>query len=258
MSTSKTLSFNHLALSVLLSSLLIVLSYQHRLDFLITPVNSLFNPLRLPLVYLRSNLHRQTEFFRTLPHQYRLIEDYKRQNAALSVTAKMAKDLETENTALRAQVNTPLSPNLRLLPAKVIGITRTAVVNQGEKSGVKPGQAVIREKVILGTVVSVTPNTAKIRLIENADTTLPAVTLNSASGSVISENGQLKFTEVLQKDTLSIDDPLFTKGSESVPEGLLIGNIRSVDSNPSQVYQSASVAPALSVGDQDVVFIIVN
>lgn len=250
--------FIHFFLSLIFALLLIFLSSQKRLDFLSGMINFVATPIRLPFVVLQSKLNQQFLFLRQIPLQNRLIKDLKRQNATLAVITQKVSDLEKENQALRAQIQSPLSKNYRLLPVKIIGLNRYAIIDQGSKAGVSLNLPLVVDNIFLGLVSDLTFNTAKITLLNDPDLNLNVVTNHSTNGTVLNHQNQFELTKVLQKDPLFVDDRLFTKESETIPENLLVGTLTKIVENQSSVYQTAIYQPAKNIFEVENAFILLD
>lgn len=248
----------HFVSAILVCAILIGFSTQNRLGWLERPVTSLTTPVRAPLLSLRFHLEQYAEGVKELPHQYRMIKDLERKNAQLAVTAQKVKDLEQENLTLRAAIKAPIVSEHKLLPARVLSVARNAIIDQGASAGVKEGQAIVVADTYLGKVIATTPHTARIQLVNDPDTDLSAVTLGGTLGTVNVKTGQLQIDQILQKDPLKAEEAVYTRGSEQIPAQLLIGTTTKVDANPSGVYKSATITPAVTISDQSVVLVVLE
>ncbi len=257
-SRTDSFPFLHFITIFLLSLILIGLSSQSKLNFLSNPVNYIAAPLRLPLFQLRYKVNSNFSSIKQFSYQGRLIKDLKRQNANLLVVGQKVKALEAENLALRSTIKSPPTTSAPLLPVKIISLSRFAYINQGSKAGIKPGLPLVVDNTLVGIVTNVTNYISQIRLITDKDTDLPAITSSAVTGQINYQNTTLHLTQVLQKDSLIPEEPIFTKGSELIPAGLLIGTIASIEPNKTNVYQSATITPTITILDQQTVFVILD
>lgn len=247
--TSKKAPHNHFLTAIALSAVLLFLHSQNKSSLLTRTLNLALAPMRGPFVSSNLWLKSQAEFFRNLPHQNRIIKDLKRRTNELALLSAKAVELERENANLRAVVNAPILKSHSLLPVKVLGMTRFAIVQGGEKDGIRKDQTVVSEGLYAGVVVEVWQHSSRVRLLFDAETRLEARTMMGTSGIVIYQGGRLLFSQVIQKEPLKSEEPLFTKGNAGIPDGLLIGTVDKIDESPSSVYKSASVEPAQVVED---------
>lgn len=258
MTQSKTTPIGHFFLGAVLCGVILGLHSQQRLDWLTGPVNRLLYPVRFPFVAANSWLTVQLQTVRNLPHQERLIKDLKRRNSELSLQADRAARLEAENSVLRTALKIPVAAPFKILPAQVITLSRYALIDQGSLAGVKSGQAVVSDGVFLGTIGEVQSRSARVMLLADPATELTARTASGVSGQVRYASNVLKLEQIPQKDPLEVEEPVFTKGNETIPGGLLIGHIKVLDETPAAVYKSASLEPALTIGDFQTVLVLIN
>lgn len=258
MATNQPSLSTHLVLTLLVSTIIISLSYQQRLNFLVSPISQLTTPIRQPFFSLRRNLDNQLQFISNLPHQQRIIDDLKRQNAQLSLLAQKTKQLEAENQALKDVLSANITPNHQVLPVQIISLSRYAIINQGASSGLAQGMPIVTDDTLLGIITRTSANTSQVRLLTDPDTNIPATTLNQASGNLIFTHNTLQLTQVTQKQLLNPEEPVFTTGSEIIPAGLLIGTIKQITSNDSDVYQTATITPAATITQHQHLFVIIN
>ncbi len=257
METYRPISPLHFLAAALVCLISLGLSSQNKLDWLISPVTTVTTPLRRPLLSLRFQIDQGIGALRQLPTQYRLTRDLERRLAELSVTAQKVKTLEQENEVLRNTLKAPAAANHRLLPAQILSLARNAVIDVGSQNGVKAGQAVIVADIYLGKIISVTPHAAKVQLLNDPDTDLAATTLSGALGTVNVQNSQIYLSQVLQKDPLKAEEPVFTRGLD-IPNQLLIGTTKKVNNNPADVYKTAVLTPAARINDQNVVLVVLE
>lgn len=247
--TSKNAPYNHFLTAIALSAVLLLLHSKNKTTLLTQMVGLAFTPMQGPFVDANLWLKTQGEFLRNLPHQDRIIKDLKRRTSELALLSAKAAELERENISLRAVVSAPVLKSHSLLPVKVLGMTRFAIVQGGEKDGVRKDQTVVSDGVYAGVVVEVWQHSSRIRLLFDSETRLEARTLSGTSGIVIYQGGRLLFSQVIQKEPLKAEEPLFTKGNANLPDGLLIGMVEKIDESPSSVYKSATVEPAQDAGN---------
>lgn len=234
------------------------MSVSQNLDWLTTPITALFIPLRLPFSEVNRLTSQQFSFLKDIPNQGRLIKDLQRQNAALSVQAQQTEQLKVENEALKKIIRSPIAVRHSLLPVKVIGIARFAYIDHGSNHGLKTGQPAISDDTLIGIVDSVSANNARVMLLTDSNLTLSATTSLASTGTLTFTSNHLVIKEVLQKQPLQVDDRVFTAGTEQIPANLLIGTIQQIDSDPSAVYQTGIIKPALTLADHQTLFVILD
>ena len=107
------------------------------------------------------------------------------------------------------------------------------MINVGSDDGVEKNMTVIADKGLVGHVVSVTNNTAKVQVIVDAASTVSA-TINTTEESIICK-GTLENNQILRASyiptgaELIIGDTIHTSGLGGIyPKGILIGTISNI------------------------------
>lgn len=168
--------------------------------------------------------------------------------------------LAAENTKWQsiAQENEILRKELELLPrdrfqmkaAEVIGrdaagLGNWLTINQGSFQGIERGMAVVVSGgVLVGRVIEVFPESARVMLVSNPESLVSGVTIEgSAQGIVKGEYGLgIVFDMVLQDATLQSGDRLVTSGlGGEFPKDLVIGTLQDAHPSADHLYQRASV-----------------
>lgn len=152
--------------------------------------------------------------------------------------------------------------------ARVIGRSpdptfRLYLVNQGRRSGVLPGSAVIvRQGLFVGKVLEAEAETAKILLGTDPHASVAGLVENTppTQGLLTGEHGlSFKFDLVGKGEPLAVGQVVVTAGLEPlVPRGLVVGRVASVENLPGELFQTASVLPAADFRDLTVVTILTN
>lgn len=228
------------------------------------PVWAAFERLTVPL---KTSIYRTgqkaTKNFSVLTYfQDRALKDQEleeRTRELQALTARL-KVLEEENKALRRQLEAPLPPSLKFLPAKTIGLTRYLVIDKGEEEGLRRGMTVVLGNIMVGKILSVSPHSAQVLLPFDPDSKIPARTINSgARGLVIGEFGtKIIFDKVLQKETLEFDDLVVTTGEGEFVRDLLIGKVGEVEKVEVEPFQRAKIVPLLDYEKLIDVFVVSN
>jgi rod shape-determining protein MreC len=115
-------------------------------------------------------------------------------------------------------------------------------------------------------VVSVTHDTARVRLIIDTRSTVIAVDqVSRALGDVRGQpGGQLVLTNVPVTERVDVGDTIITAGLESeggssrYPGGLLIGTVQAVEEDPNALTQTAFVRPAFDAGSADRLLVVLD
>ncbi|MCX6806617.1 MAG: rod shape-determining protein MreC [Candidatus Berkelbacteria bacterium] len=215
-------------------------------------------------------ISKPADFFRTIKNVNNLAsENQGLQRKINDLEAEKAglKEKEKENEILKRQLNfVENTKGMNLLGANVIGrspnnFSHYLIINRGEKDGLKIGQAVISEGLLLGKISEVNFNTSKVFLVTNPTGAVPALTQDSrAAGLIKGEIGYGLVLEDLPKDILIFEgENIITSGlGGEYPKGLLIGKLEKVISSTADVFQRASIKSLVDYGKLEIVFIITS
>lgn len=159
-----------------------------------------------------------------------------------------------EGAALAA-VETALGPRrLTGVPARVVGRSpdptfQVFLINRGARQGIRPGAAaVVGPGIVVGTVLEVEPEAARILALTD-----PRLTLGGRVEDGRASTGLLRGTYglTLAFDFLDKDAPLqpgmlvVTSGADAaIPAGLVVGRVQTADNPLGSLFQTATVAPA--------------
>ncbi len=185
----------------------------------------------------------------------------------LTQEAVRVGELQRENAELRAELGfKQTDPQFRWVRARIIGfdpsnLVHAIIIDQGTRSGVAEGMTVTTPQGLVGQVVQVTPNTAKVLLITDVSSSVYSLIQSNRAKGVVngSRSGQLTMTFIPQGDHVQPGDRVVTSGLGGVfPEGLLVGTVTEVRQNAVDLYQEAEVRPAVDFGRIEEVLVIVN
>jgi rod shape-determining protein MreC len=170
-----------------------------------------------------------------------------------------------ENITLRKSLNLRQTSQLNLLPVEVIGSDPTGfnqviTIDKGTEEGVAQNSAVVVSPgLLVGRVTSVNPHSALVTLITDPSVVVSAVVADSgAQGLISGEHGLgLSFNLVSQNELIKTTDNVVTSGlAGDFPPGLLIGQIESIKSAGSDLFQKAFVSPAADLRNLKFVFVV--
>jgi rod shape-determining protein MreC len=208
------------------------------------------------------------EFFKTFFTIRKLVSE----NAALqqkinelSFEDARLQTSREENIALRKSLNFKQSSPLNLVPVEVIGsdptgFSQTIIIDKGSEEGIAQNSAVVVSPgLLVGKVTSLSPHSAQVTLITDPSVVVSAIVSDSgAQGLISGEHGLgLSFNLVSQNEVIKTTDNVVTSGlSGDFPPGLLIGQIDSIKSAGSDLFQKAFVAPAADLRNLKFVFVV--
>ena len=139
------------------------------------------------------------------------------------------------------------------ITASIIGHSVTSwfqscLLDKGSADGVHKGMAVVTPLGVVGQVVSVTPRTAKVLLLTDANSGIDVLVQRTRARGIVSgslENGTvLKY--VKRSEDVQEGDRLITSGVDGVfPKSLLVGTVMKVVKQHIGLFQFIEVLPAV-------------
>jgi len=168
--------------------------------------------------------------------------------------------LAEENDALRAQVNEltqarvlmeqyrallelPKEPDLNFVYARIVAdlsspFARTVVANVGRDGGVSQGDSVMGRNGLVGRVISVGDNSARILLLTDFNSHIPVLAVSSDVQAILSGRNESRpqMNFVSEYARLKDGDLVVTSGSGGqMPIGLPVGTISMNEDGKSQI-----------------------
>lgn len=176
------------------------------------------------------------------------MEELKRENARLD---KLLKLKERSYQSIAANV---IGRDLSNWNAAVL-------IDKGSRDGVGVGMPVVDASGIVGKVVEVVQNRAKIILISDPSFSIAATVSRSREVGLVSGTltGQCRMRYLSSDADVRIgDDIVASKLSSSFPYGLLIGTVTEVESSPGSPFPTCLIKPAAPLSQIEEVIVIVR
>jgi len=188
----------------------------------------------------------------------------------LSRVADLEK-LKKENAALSDQFQTAYPQSLQLLPARIIGTPSfipgvsnpsVFILDKGVKDHIKKGFAVVIKDNLVGVISQVSENLSKVDSVNNSSFSFTAKTQNGAAG-VVKGGGNLTINNVLLSESIKEEELVLTKGDMGqngigIPPDLVVGKIKSVEKNPSDLFQKAEIESLVNFVNLSTVFVYIQ
>ncbi len=160
-------------------------------------------------------------------------EELRRELQRMQGWREAALQLEQKNARLLALNNVRLSPRMTFVTAEVLSdsgspFRRSVMVNVGRADGVTDGSAVVDGLGLVGRVAGVGERSARVILLNDGSSRVPASILPSGQRALVSGDNSLAPTlEFLdQADELTPGDRVVSSGDGGLyPPDLLIGQI---------------------------------
>ncbi len=253
---------------ILISGLLILLNETP----LIRPVQTVSRSVSLPLQYgIRSighGLKSEWEFWQNLRRLGAENQTQKQQILELESRLSREKEVLLENELLRVQLNLNHDQAFgKMVLARVVGQTAGAegallILDKGERSGLKSGQAVIYKNYLLGLLAEVFPESARLRLITDPKSRISAIVqgVNGRTrGVVIGEYAvNLRMEKILPNQEINPGDKVITAGEGGYPAGFLLGEVVETSKVSADVLKWARLKTLVDISSLEEAFVLTD
>jgi rod shape-determining protein MreC len=154
----------------------------------------------------------------------------------------------------------------RYVAAAVIGrdpspFMHYVIINRGSDDGLKRGMPVVTQLGLVGQIEAVTANAARVQLINDPGSTVNILLQQADTEAVLlgDISGELSVEYIPQAANIQSGDIIMTSGyGGTFPANILIGQVSTIRSNAYDLFQSASVQPAVDFDQLEIVLVIVN
>lgn len=176
------------------------------------------------------------------------------------------RETEAENARLRELLEFKQASPHALMPARVIGHNPDSwfnylIIDKGATDGVTKDMPVVTPKGLVGRVSQVTPGTARVMLLTDADSGVGGLVQRSRdAGVVLGGVGRQQFLtmRLFSRDADVVPgDQIVSSGLGGIfPRGLPIGVVVRVDREEYGLLKTASIRAAVDFGRLEEVFVL--
>lgn len=179
----------------------------------------------------------------------------------LKVYEAKIKELEAENKRLKELLNFKTKEPNTLL-ANVIGVIREELLEQfviDVGKGIKRGSAVVTPEGLVGVIEEVGRGRSIVMTYADPRFNIAGRVSSTRELCLVKNDGKRLLALYLDVDTdCKIGDVVVTAGSESVPKGIIIGEVVDIYVHASQLYKIAVLRPYVSLRKVEEVFVLVH
>ena len=196
-------------------------------------------------------------------------QELKNKNSQLEQSLRELENIRTENVTLKEYLGlTEKYGEYKTIPGYVINkdisnYSKTIIINTGKKDGIEENMTVIADEGLVGHIVSVTDNTAKVRTI--VDTSSSVSCLMSTSKDSIVCKGTLDSSSELRAMYISTEanmvqgDSVDTSGLGGIyPKGIHVGTIKKIVTTKNITDRYALVETAVDFSKLNTVLVVNN
>ena len=188
----------------------------------------------------------------------------KHQLAQLEGQQRLMVELEAENRHLADLLELRDAMGTTAVAANVIasdatGLSRTLMLSEGDRQGLRRDMAVISTDGVVGKLIAVSHDAARVLLISDHNSALDSFDQRSRSRGIVAgvvEDG-LAMKYVDRADDIKPGDTILTSGLDGIfPRGLLVGTVTRVSREGTGLFLSIEVKAAVDFHQLEQVMVV--
>ena len=241
----------------------------NNLSYIESAISTIVMPIQSGLAYLKNKIAGNTSFFTDMETLKKENEELKQKNTELEQSLRELEMIKAENAELREySAMMDQYSEYETIPANVINkdisnYSKTIVINVGSDDGIEENMTVIADQGLVGHVISVTNDTAKVRTIVDTSSSVSCL-LSTTDESIVckgtlEEESALKAMYIPDDDGIIQGDSVETSGLGGIyPKGIHVGSIKRVVNTQNATDRYAIVETAVDFDKLDTVLVITN
>ena len=254
---------------IILIFIVIFSNGENNSNFFENAATNLIMPIQNGLTYLKNKISGNSTFFTDINNLQNENEELRQKNSELEQSLRELENIKTENETLKEYLNlTEKYGEYKTIPGYVINkdisnYSKTIVINIGSDDGVQENMTVIGDEGLVGHVVSVTNNTAKVQTIVDTASSI-SCSMSTTKDSIVCKgtlNGQSELRAMYIPTDANIiqGDSIETSGLGGIyPKGIHVGTVKSVTNTQNITDRYALVETAVDFDKLDTVLVITN
>lgn len=192
-------------------------------------------------------------------------QDLLEENRRLLAEGARLKDVEKENETLRKELGLVPKGRYEFEASFVIaqdpqGLGNFFIIDKGKNKDIRTGMpVVVSNGILIGKIAEVYPNSAKVLLLTDQNSSINAeVTDSGARGIIKGVYGLgIMMDMISQAEVIKEGDEVITSGlSNETPRGLYIGKIGQVGQSSDKLFQQSDIILPVDLSALRVVFVI--
>ena len=267
---SKKAEIAGIVITIIILILIVVLSnVDSGTSFIENAASKLVMPIQNGLTYLKNTISGNNTFFTDINNLKQENEELSKKNSELEQSLRELESIKSENETLKEYLGlTEKYGEYNTVPAYIINkdisnYSKTIVINVGKDDGIQENMTVIADQGLVGHVISVTSDTAKVRTIIDTSSSVSCL-LSTTDESIVckgtlEEESALKAIYIPDDDGIIQGDSVETSGLGGIyPKGIHVGSIKKVVNTKNAIDRYAIVETAVDFDKLDTVLVITN
>lgn len=240
-----------------------------KLSFLESAISKITTPIQRASTDLKNKIKGNSAYFTDIDNLQSENENLRKRNSELETQLRELESIKSDNVILQEYMNlTQKYADYNTIPANVINrdvsnFSSDLVINVGTEDGVDVNMTVIADKGLVGHIISVTKNTAKVQVIVDSASTV-SCNISTTEESIICK-GTLENDQVLRASYIPTGaeliqgDNVYTSGLGGIyRRGILIGTIEEIITTSNVTDRYAKIKPAVDFSTVSTVLVINN
>lgn len=258
-----------IVITIIILILLVFLSNINiaKLSYIENAFSSLVMPIQNSLTYMKNKIAKNNTFFSDINNLKNENKELKDKNSQLEQSLRELESIKAENDTLKEALNlTQKYGEYKTISGYVINrdvsnYSSVLVINIGKKDGIEPNMTVIADKGLVGHVISVTDNTAKVQTIVDPASAVTCK-INASNDTIVAkgylgEKSTLKGTYIPTDANLVQNDNVETSGMGGIyPKGINIGKIKEIINTKNITDRYIKIETAVNFEKIDTVLVI--
>ena len=232
-------------------------------------ISKIISPIQNGITYIQNKIDGNTTFFANIDKLKQENRTLKEKNSELEQQLRELEVLKAENETLKQYVElTDKYQSFKTIPAYVINrdisnYSKTIVINIGKDDGVKENMAVIADNGLVGYIISVTSDTAKVQTIIDSASSTSAFTSSTRDSMVckgtIENTGTLKASYISTDSNIIEGDSVETSGMGGIyPKGIYIGRVTDIVEGKNKIDKTVEVKTDVDFDRLETVLVVIE
>ena len=229
--------------------------------------NKLVMPVQNGLTYLKNKVSGNSTFFTDINNLKTENQQLKNKNSELEQSLRELENIRTENETLKEYLGlSEKYGEYKTVPGYIIdkdisNYSKTIIINIGKKDGIEENMTVIADEGLVGHVISVTDNTAKVRTIVDTSSSISCLMSTNKDSIVckgtLDNNSELKAMYIPTDANLVQGDSVDTSGLGGIyPKGIHVGTVKKIISTQNITDRYAIIETAVDFNKLNTVLVI--
>lgn len=261
-----------LGIIITIAILVLIVIFSNReanTSFFENVANKLVMPIQNALTYVKNKVSGNSTFFSDINNLKSENKELQDKNSQLEQSLRELENIRTENETLKEYLGlTEKYGEYKTIPGYVINkdisnYSKMIVINVGTNDGVEENMTVIADEGLVGHVVSVTKDTAKVMTIIDTSSSVSCLMSTNKDSVVckgtLGNNSELKAIYIPTEADLIQGDSIDTSGLGGIyPKGIHVGNIKKIVSTKNITDRYAVVETAVDFSKINTVLVVKN